>query len=286
MRILIRSSRVISERLVVLLLLALPVVAHAAANLMVTPSRVVFEDNVRTAQVTLINSGDTAGDFRISFIRQAMTEDGQFSPLDDSAEGMFSDPLLRYSPRQISLQPGQSQVVRIMLRKPRDLEQGEYRSHLLFQSIPKPTSSAVEATVAPPKEGITVEIIPVIGISIPVIVRHGKLESQLTLERPHIIPADKAHPSPQIAVDMVRSGSSSVYGDFRAIYLRENGEKPLVIALANGIAVYTPNSVRHYSMPLSIPEGVSLDKGKIRILFLESGKDEQQGLIAEALLPL
>ncbi|MEN8169273.1 MAG: molecular chaperone [Pseudomonadota bacterium] len=262
-------------------LIATQNVALAGANLMVTPSRIVFEDRTRTAQVTLLNTGDETGSFRIKFIRQQMTKNGQFVEVKADEKGMFSDPMLRYSPRQISLPPGQSQVIRLMLRKPRNLEKGEYRSHLLFQSIPKSSKSGLESAIKSEQKGITVEIVPVVGISIPAIVRHGKLESSLTLDNARIIPADDANPTARISVDMNRSGNQSVYGDFRAIFTPSDGGAPMTIALVNGVAVYTPNALRKFSIPLRIPQGITLENGNVRVIFLESGKDEKTGLIAE-----
>ena len=119
--------------------------ANAGANLMITPTRIVFEERTRTAQVTLMNNGSDTGNYRISFINQNMTDDGRFVEVKEGEEGMFSNSMVRYSPRQITLPAGQSQVVRLMLRKPRDLKDGEYRSHMLFQSLPKAGKSSLES---------------------------------------------------------------------------------------------------------------------------------------------
>ena len=261
-------------------------VAIAGANLMITPTRVVFDENMRTAQVTLINNGDESGDFRISFINQNMTADGKFEAVAEGEPGMYANSMVRYSPRQITLPAGQSQVVRLMLRKPRELASGEYRSHMLFQTLPKSSKSSVENITKKDDKTISVEIVPIVGISIPVIVRHGKLESTLKLENAQFIPADEASPTPRIAVDMQRSGNESIYGDFRAIFTPNDGGPAVVIAIANGVAVYTPNTLRQFFLPVKVPAEVSLNKGSVRIVFLESGKDEDSGLIAETRLQL
>ena len=261
-------------------------VAFAGANLMITPTRVVFDENMRTAQVTLINNGDETGDFRISFINQNMTADGKFEAVAEGEPGQYADSMVRYSPRQITLPPGQSQVVRLMLRKPRELESGEYRSHMLFQTLPKSSKSSIENINKKDDNTISVEIIPIVGISIPVIVRHGKLESAVKLENAQLIPANEKNPVARISVDMLRSGNQSIYGDFRAIFTPANGGTSVVIAMANGVAVYTPNTLRRFSIPLNAPSGTTLDKGSVRIILLESGKDENSGLMAETRLPL
>jgi hypothetical protein len=260
-------------------------IANAGANLMITPTRIVFEDRMRTAQVTLMNNGTETGNYRISFINQNMTDDGKFEPVEEGAEGMFSDSLVRYSPRQITLPPGQSQVVRLMLRKPRDLKDGEYRSHMLFQALPKPGKSSLESTLNKKADKITVEIIPIVGISIPVIVRKGNINSEVTLSNAKYIAGDQTNPKARIAIDMNRTGESSIYGDFRIMHTPKNG-LPSVVGLSNGVAIYTPNTIRRYEIPLTGEPGVKITDGELRIVFLESGKNEENGLIAETTLSL
>lgn len=270
-----------------LLITAQPVTAYAEANLMITPSRIMFDERARSAQVTLTNTGTEAGTYRISFLRQNMTENGQFVAVKSNEEGMFSDPMIRFSPKQLILSPGQSQVIRLMLRKSKDLTKGEYRSHMLFQTLPKPSKNTLADSIKARETGtIKVEIIPVVGISIPIIVRHGKLEYNLTIDNAKMVSASEANPRASISVDMHRGGNSSVYGDFRAVFTPNDGGSPEVIALANGVAVYTPNLLRHFLIPIAAPIGTSFDNGTIRIVFLESGKNEKTGLIAETKLSL
>jgi len=253
---------------------------QAATNLMVTPTRVVFEQRDRSAQVTLINRGSETGEFRISFIRQNMTENGSFEPVPEGEAGLFADKMVRFSPRQVKLPPGQSQVIRLMLRKPRDLADGEYRSHLLFQALPPAASSSIENIAKDsPAEGITVELIPIVGVSIPVIVRHGQLDSAVTLSAARVIPADGVNAAPAVAVTINRSGNGSAYGDFRATFTPDGGD-PIVVAQVNGVAVYANIEERRFQMPLTLPTGVNLINGVFELAFIKPGSDPQTGTLA------
>lgn len=122
------------KQLASLILLA----SHAfAGELMVHPTRVVFDGNTRTAQIDVINSGTETMTYRISLIRRRMTDTGEFVPVESAHEQeRFADEMIRYSPRQVVIPPGGTQAVRLQLRKPANLEDGEYRSHLLFQALP------------------------------------------------------------------------------------------------------------------------------------------------------
>lgn len=264
---------------------SVPSIAYAGANLLVTPTRIVFEERMRTAQVTVMNAGTETGNFRFSFIRQHMTESGKFLAVEDGEEGMFSDSMIRYSPRQVTLPPGQSQVIRLMLRKPRDLKDGEYRSHMVFQVLPKPRKSNIDSAIKANQKGITVEILPIVGISIPVIVRQGQLSSETSLSNLQYIAGTEANPRARIGIDIHRSGNASIYGDFRATFTPKGG-KPVVVGLSNGVAVYSNSPMRHFEIPMNAPPELELANGELRIVFLESGKDEKTGLIAEIALAI
>ncbi len=258
---------------------------NCSANLLITPSRVVFEDRVRTSQVTLVNKGTEASTYRISFIRQNMTEDGKFVPVEKNEEGFYSDEMVRYSPRQIILEPGQSQIIRLMLRKPRGLADGEYRSHMLLQALPKITKSDISKVVKKGGDEISVEITTIIGVSIPVIVRHGKLDAELDLTNVRYVKSPEPKQKSYVALDMNRAGNQSTYGDFRVTYIDESGQS-VVVGNVKGVAVYYPNKLRRFHIPINTPSGLKYDKGHFHITYSESGKDEQMGLIASIDLKL
>jgi len=79
----------------------------ALGQLMVSPTRIVFEGNERTKQINLINNGSETGRFRISFVRKNMNSSGKIEVIDDKEPGMYSDEMVRFSPRQVTLEPGQ-----------------------------------------------------------------------------------------------------------------------------------------------------------------------------------
>ena len=110
-----------------------------------------------------------------------MTENGSLEEADEAKPGeQFADKLIRYSPRQITLEPGRTQTVRLLVRKPRDLAPGEYRSHLLFQSVP-PADFGTSVEAEGVEEGtISVQMIPTFAISIPIIIRHGDVSAGVT----------------------------------------------------------------------------------------------------------
>ena len=253
---------------------------HAGSNLLVTPTRVVFDNRSRSAQVTLMNQGDETGNYRISFIRQNMTDNGKFVPVKEGEDGKYADQMIRYSPRQVTLDPGQSQIVRLLLRRPRNLEDGEYRSHLLFQGLPNPKTTNIEDLSNKNRKGISVEIVPIVGISIPVIVRHGELSANVSLTDVRVVTPDKQDGKPGLSVVINRTGNASVYGDFKAVFTPAGGE-PTVVGQAIGVAVYATNAQRRFRIPLQVPPGFNLQNGDLHITYTRTGETPETGLLAE-----
>ena len=210
-----------------------------------------------------------------------MTEDGKFEEVSENEPGMYSDDIVRFSPRQVTLQPGQSQTVRLMLRKKRDMQDGEYRSHMLFQSLPDPATSDINKLADNNSTGLTVQLIPVVGITIPIIVRQGKLSSTISLSDFELKQANTVKAENTLSFKINREGNSSAYGDFR-VYFTPKGGETVVVAQVNGLAVYTPLASRSVDIRLQTPSNLNLSNGELHITFLEPGKDEITGLLAES----
>jgi P pilus assembly chaperone PapD len=255
----------------------------ARAELMLHPTRIVFDKNARAAQIELINNGSAPASYRISLVNRRMSEAGQFEPAGQAQDGeRFADEMLRYSPRQVTLQPGTAQTVRVMLRKPAELAEGEYRSHLQFDKLPEVEGAASIENQGKNATQIGVVLNALVGASVPVIVRHGATSASVTLGG-LALQKDEAG-RPQLALAFGREGSSSVYGDVSVTFTPKNG-KVQTLGQVGGIAVYTPNRVRKATLPLQVPAGLSLAGGVLDVSYRE--RPEAGGkLLAQASLTL
>ncbi|MDB5798638.1 MAG: hypothetical protein JWP36_2540 [Paucimonas sp.] len=261
----------------------------AWADLMINPTRVVFDKNQRAAQVDLINDGTKPVTYRVNLVNRRMTEDGQFQKAEQAAPGeQFADSMLVFSPRQFTLQPGGSQVVRVAVRKPGGLAPGEYRSHLSFDQVPDGDSNSntnienVNKQAAPGE--ISVQITALVGVSIPVIVREGQTDASVTLSDLALrAPAAPGQP-PVLAVQLNRQGNRSIYGDFVVSFRGDDG-KPVVLSRVGGVAVYVPNLRRRATINLQVPAGVTLARGTMSVVFQERAEEGGKPL-ADATLAL
>ena len=248
---------------------------NAVGDLLVAPTRVVFDSRKRSAELNLSNIGGARATYRVSLIRMEMDELGAFKerPFDPGTEGLQS--LFRFSPREVTLEPQESQTVRVQVRKPAELPAGEYRLHMIFRAVPSTSPTPVQAEV--PK-GISIRLTPIYGIAIPLIVRHGETSAKVSIVAPEFGEARR-----NLRFRLERSGNQSVYGDLRATLLPATGS-PEVLTEATGLAVYTPNASR--SVTLALPSDRPLPPGsRIRITYALPAQ-EGGTLLAETFLPV
>jgi P pilus assembly chaperone PapD len=173
----------------------------AAADLMVYPTRVVMNDRQRTAQVDIVNTSQIQATYKITLVRKRMMESGEFQDIIvPDPEEMFADEVVRYSPRQVTLVPGAGQTIRMMFKVPPNLPEGEYRSHLVFAKPPSAITELPGKEELEPK-GVSMKITANIGISIPVIGRHGNLEAKAIID-PASVKISTVGPKQQIGLPL------------------------------------------------------------------------------------
>jgi len=244
------------------IMLSCPGTTLAAPDLMVYPTRVVMSDRERTAQVDIVNTTQMNASYKISLVRKRMTDTGTFEDVatPEPAE-KFADEMVKFSPRQVTLMPGAGQTVRMMFKIPPDLEEGEYRSHLVFSKVVAGISDLPEKDASEPGT-VSMRVVANIGVSIPVIARHGKLDAQTAID-PASVRLVPVEPKQQlVGFTLSRTGSRSVYGDV-AVY---RGEEK--VAVGNGVAIYTPNLKRKIGVP--VLDNFRLKPGEnIRVVFTE-----------------
>jgi hypothetical protein len=296
--------------------------AGAVGGLLVAPTRVVFEGNRRSAALTLINTGSETATYRIAFIQMKMTPDGQIIQVPDDSAGAFrSDHLIRYSPRQVTLKPHMPQTVRLQLRLPAELPDGEYRSHLLFRAIPEPNAAPDETPGEPPapdkpalaaaslvpggkspapppaasksskkKRGsreppgvVAIQMTSVFGVAVPVIVRHGETSAIARLSTLSVHGGGAADGARKLSLIIERDGNQSVYGNLVVTHVDAAGH-PVIVGRLDGLAVYTSAPRRRVEIPLTAAPGHALGAGRLRVSYAAAGGADEPLATAEIAL--
>ena len=255
---------------------------QAQGNLLITPRRVVFDGKKQSQDLNLANTGKDTAKYNVSIVQYRMKEDGAFEEITTPDEGQnFADKFIRFFPRSVTLAPNEAQVVKMQLIKTDQLKPGEYRSHVYFRSVPKQTALGVEEKLKD-STAIGVKLIPIFGITIPVIIHSGESTTKVSLSDLKLNIINDTIPRLQLAFN--RTGNMSVYGDLLVEYISGQGDTKQV-GTVKGIAVYTPNLTRRFQMDLDNKNKVDYHSGTLKVTY-SAQSDVKPEKYAEAELKL
>lgn len=234
-------------------------------DLLVAPTRLVL-DGRRGAEIILNNIGDEPATYRISVDFRRMDENGGLEEVTEpNAADQTAADMIIYAPRRVTLAPHQPQAIRIAARPPQGLPDGEYRIHMLFRAIP-PATPVVQAAAQQPEKGLKFQLIPVYGVTIPVIVRLGNLQATAGIANVRL--DQNKDGNPVVSLDLSRSGQRSTFGEVRV--LKPGVKDP--IALQKAVAVYTEINTRHVSIPVSASFKGEV-AGPVTVQYVETSDD-------------
>jgi len=253
----------------------------AQGNLQVTPHRIIFDGAKKAIDVNLVNTGQDSASYNISFLQYRVTDDMEVQEITSPDPGQrFADKNIRFFPRTVMLGPNESQVVKLQLVKSEQLEPGEYRSHLYFRALPSQKALGEEEKRDTSK-AISIKIIPIFGVSIPVIIRVG--ESNVTTNISDVKLEKTLSGANRLFMIMHRTGNMSVIGNITLTYIAPDG-KETKIGFETGIVVYTPNLIRRLTIDIDNNSLVDFKKGKIHVTYLS--QEDKPVKLAEAELIL
>ena len=266
------SGGVMGVMLPVFVLLAMvvtlvPVPAHA--DLTILPIRILMEGRDRNSDLTIVNTSDTVNTYRLEWRHRRMREVGGYEHLDAPLDPLFDpDETIKFSPRNVTIAPGQTQRIRLSLRKPADLPDGEYRAHLVLKKV----AGAVPRREAP-SSGLAVQVQTNVGFSIPVVVRQGGYDGAVKIGNPQFVQPARPEHLPHLTLDVHRTGIHSVNGTVR-VYWTPEGEKERLVGQAKNVNVFHEIDKRIVGVTMR-EDGIT--SGAIRITF--EGANERKGLL-------
>lgn len=255
-------SRLIFTGLVLLFLTHL----SAQAELMISPTRVVFSERERAQEIVLINSGNKQTTYRLEWQQKKALPAGGYSDLsqEDASSFPTASQMLRFSPKQVRLQPGERQIIRLALRKPKGLKDGEYRSHLLFRAIPSSQQANSDAV------GMSMTLNLHMSYSLPVTVRQGKLDATVSFAG-YNFNYDKINSTGQLAVTLNKAGLNSSFGNILAYWSPIKGGVEQLIARVNAYSVYPELSQSQVNL-VWLDKDFKPSDGKLRLVYEGTGE--------------
>ena len=249
---------------------ALPRAAFAKPSILISPNRIVLDQKDRKATLYVSNNGDEKANYRIEFVRKRMTEDGRY---EDVKEGdvlpgeLWADDYLRVSPRSFTLGVGEGQIVRVHFRRKKGMPEGEYRAHLRGYIVPDPPAPDVGLEA----EGkVSISVTVNFGMAIPVIARQGDLDYSVTVDDIDISKDEEGKYI--LKTKFLREGNRSAYGDISVVFTDDSGKEHLLKFLG-GLSVFSPYKARIFTIPLDVPDGLTLKNGSVKVTYREKKKE-------------
>jgi len=233
---------------------------YSHARIDILPRKIVMESRDRSAEITVMNLFDEPSMMRVTVIHYRQNEDGTYTRLEKPLSDVFDpDTVARFSPRQFILSPGGRQKIRLSLRKPADLQEGEYRFHVLVTryDVENENAQAVNS-------GANIQLKMNMGVAIPIVVRQGNLDVSARMEDIRIIPASEADSGrPQLGVTILRDGSAGSIGELQAFWTPKGAKSRLVGEITN-MNVFPEIRRREVVMPL---RELPLGAGQLRLIY-------------------
>jgi hypothetical protein len=265
---LLRRSRRTFLPLTLLLLLSSGGYARAqqadGADLNISPKRLVLGAANRSGVVYVFNRGTAGASYAIDLVDRVMLEDGQIMPLEEIQAGSdavataarlhSARAMITFSPRRVTLGPGESQTIRVRVLPPQGLAAGEYRTHLTVATLPPEDAGlTAERAAATREDELSTRVVALLALSIPLIVRRDAAPGVVTISRPSLrLHGDGgAQDSPgSVDLQLTRTGDGSSYGNLEVLAQKGDG-RPELIGAIKGLAVYPEIDRRAASIALS-----------------------------------
>jgi len=169
------------------------------------------------------------------------------------ANAKMVEDMVRFAPRRFTLAPKSSQQVRMILRTPAGLGDGEYRSHFWVrpeEDVKELRLKAEKQAAAQGRKSGGVSLTMLAGVTMPVIVRKGALDATASIGN---LSATESGGFVDVGFSLTREGTRSIYGDVN--YVCNEGASAYTLRTTRGIAVYTELNQRNFNLRIEKAPG-------------------------------
>jgi len=247
-------------------------VEAATKSLMCVPIRLIFTEHQRAIAARVINQGDEPVTYSIALVTMRKGPDGRlYEPEQETEEELQTKKIIRYSPRRATIEAKQSQTVKLMVRKPKDLPPGEYRTYLQLRPHPRASRKLKNELQDKDNFGVNVEV--VVNSTFPIIIQHKLPMGKVTPEALQLGKITNEQNPLQVILTLSREGEASAFGNIFLDYLPEEGQTAdsIEVGEVKGFAFYAP--AKKKELPITLKTDISLEtlkRGKLRATFQPS----------------
>lgn len=247
---------------------------HSYANLLISPTRVNFDERQRVAKVIVVNNSNEAKTYRLEWQDKVALAGGGYANLAADQESSSSlKNMVRISPSQVRLAPGERQIVKLAIRKPKGLIEQEYRSHLAFKALPN------ETQIQQQRLGINLKLL--LSYTIPVILRKGAEKPNVNISNLQLIhsPEKKA-----LEIEILREGGFSSFGKLEVFFKQKGTDTEKKIAMLNDFSIYPELKRTTATIPIFVDQNIPKN-GQIRVIYTGL-KEYRDTIFSEKVAPI
>ena len=203
------------------LLLAIGLLVPAAAHAVtVWPTTVFIDSRTRTATLTLSNTGLRPEEIEIDFSFGVPVADelGSVRVIFLDSAGIVQRSIvehMRAFPRRMRLEPGQTQIVRLLVQPPEGLPDGEYWGRVMVASV------GGQPPIQQQTGNVTMEITVRTVIAVGLYYRHGQVETSIAIDSARATAGDGLV---SLYLNLNRGGNAAFLGRVVAEVLDANGD--------------------------------------------------------------
>jgi len=254
------------------------------AGILVFPTKIVINERQRSFELTLKNNGTARGLYRLELVDFVKDKNGAMKELPKGEQSSNSaQKMIRISPRRSVIDNGSVQNIRLVVRKPKDLSDGEYRSHLKVTLA----ENNVDSYGRPPSKknngsafGVLVK--PRINVVLPILLLEGETFFEVKLDNPKLVFEDQ---HAYLNLTLLRSGNKTAVGNLKVMHVSPSGSET-ILKFHTGLAVYHPYPSNNVKIDLKVPDSVDLLSGKLIISYLDRDNEDGDVVLAKTELQL
>lgn len=236
--------------------------AAAESKMFLSPTRVNLDERHKVETINISNVTDTPHSYKVSVKDLVMTEKGVTVPSDHSE--FSAKKMVRYFPREFSVQPGQHQTVRVMAKIPADTPDGDYHSHIeFFEDVATTTDQSGGEAKTSVKAAFSYSTL------IPITVSKGAVDTKIGWTQPGITRSAKPGDY-KIQFQLTREGNGQGTAYIDVFYIAPSGEATQ-IGKRRTAYIYREISKKDYAFDAGLPPGAS-PGGKIKLSLLNGDK--------------
>ena len=145
------------------------------------------------------------------------------------------------------------------------------------------TEANINPDISKPVEGAGISIQTKMTTVIPVIIRKGETSYTLTIDDAKLVTGGGNNKqAPELKVAMSFSGNRSLLGDIKVTHIAPDATETQ-LAFFPGVAIYRNVPKRNQSVALTVPEGLNIHSGHLRVDFL-SQENEGSHVVSEKII--